>query len=67
MTGEILFMLVLLAAALVAFFREIFPIEVTALGLLGILLLTGVIEVDEALTGFSNKTVIAIGGLFILS
>ena len=67
MTGEIIFMLVLLAAALVAFFREIFPIEVTALGLLAILLLTGVVEVDRALAGFSNKAVIAIGGLFVLS
>ncbi len=67
MTGEILFMLVLLAIALVLFFRETFPIEVTALGLLGVLLATGRIEVDAALAGFSNKAVIAIGGLFVLS
>ncbi len=67
MTAEIVFMLVLVAAALVAFFTEIFPIEVTALGLLGILLVTGVVEVDQALAGFSNKAVITIGGLFVMS
>ncbi len=67
MNGEILFMLALLAVALVLFFRETFPIEVTALGLLGVLLATGRIEVDAALAGFSNKAVVAIGGLFVLS
>ena len=67
MTGEILFMLLLLAAALVLFYRETFPIEVTALGLLGTLLATGRIGVDEALAGFSNKAVVAIGALFVLS
>ncbi len=35
MTGEILFMLALPVLALVAFVRESFPIEVSALGLLG--------------------------------
>ena len=38
-----LFMLALIVATLVAFAREILPIEVTALGLLGVLLLARVV------------------------
>jgi di/tricarboxylate transporter len=66
-TIEILFMLLLMSVALVAFVKEIFPIEVTALGLLAVLLATGIIDIDTALAGFSSKAVVAIGSLFVLS
>jgi di/tricarboxylate transporter len=64
---EVAFMLILMGAALVAFVKELFPIEVTALGLLGILVVTGTIDVEEALSGFSSTAVVAIGGLFVIS
>jgi di/tricarboxylate transporter len=67
MTTEIAFMLLLMTAALVAFVKEIFPIEVTALGVLAILVATRTIAVRDALTGFSSTAVIAIGSLFVLS
>jgi len=67
MTLEILVMLLLLAATFVAFFREIFPIEVTALGLLAILVAIGFVPGDEAFSGFGNKVVITIGALFVLA
>ena len=67
MSLEILFMLVLLGLAFVAFVKEIFPIEVTALGLLAVLLATGIIGIDTAISGFSSKAVVTIGSLFVLS
>lgn len=67
MNYEIVFMLLLMCAALIAFVRELFPIEVTALGLLTVLVLTGTLEVTEALSGFSSTAVVAIGSLFVLS
>jgi di/tricarboxylate transporter len=67
MSLEIAFMLLLMGAALVAFVRESFPIEVTALGILAILVVTGILEVPEALAGFSSNAVVAIGSLFVLS
>jgi di/tricarboxylate transporter len=67
MNLEVAFMLVLMGAALVAFVRESFPIEVTALGLLAILIMVGILDVKEALSGFSSTAVVAIGGLFVLS
>ncbi|MEM7582564.1 MAG: SLC13 family permease [Acidobacteriota bacterium] len=67
MTFEITFMLVLMVAALVAFIKEIFPIEVTALGMLTILVVAGFVSAEDAVAGFSSKAVVAIGGLFVLS
>jgi di/tricarboxylate transporter len=67
MTFEVAFMLVLMGVALVAFVREILPIEVTALALLAILVVAGILDVDEALAGFSSTAVVAIGSLFVLS
>lgn len=67
MTWTIAFMLLLMGAALVAFVKELFPIEVTAMAVLAILLATGILEVEEAVAGFSSTAVIAIGSLFVLS
>lgn len=67
MNYEIVFMLLLMGAALVAFVRELFPIEVTALALLAVLVLSGILEVRDALAGFGSTAVVAIGGLFVLS
>lgn len=67
MTLEVLWMLGLVALTLTLFVLEWFPIEVTALALLGILLLTGTMSLDLAISGFSNKAVLTIGSLFVLS
>lgn len=67
MTTEILFMLILMGLALAAFIKEVFPIEVTALGMLAVLVVAGVVSAEEAVAGFSSKAVVAIGGLFVLS
>ncbi len=60
-------MLILMGLALVAFVREIFPIEVTALAIVAVLLITGIIEIDTAIAGFSSRAVVTIGSLFVLS
>ncbi len=67
MTFEIVFMLGFIVAALVVFALEIFPIEVTAMGLLGVLVLLGFVTPEEAVAGLSNKAVVTIGALFVLS
>jgi di/tricarboxylate transporter len=67
MTLEIAFMLFLMGLALVAFVREVFPIEVTALGIVAVLLVTGIIGIDTAVAGFSSRAVVTIGSLFVLS
>lgn len=67
MTLEIALMLALLVGGLVLFAWELLPIEVTAFLMLAVLMVTGVVSADQALAGFSNPAVIAIGSLFILS
>ena len=51
----------------VFFIMEILPIEVTAMGAIGILLLFDVLTWQEAISGFSNPAVITIGAIFIMS
>ena len=46
---------------------EIFPLEVTAMGAIGILLLFNVLTWQEAISGFSNRAVVTIGAIFIMS
>ena len=64
---DIIILLAVLLGAIIAFFKEWLPLEVTALSATGILLLTDVITVEETLSGFSNKAVIIIGAIFIIS
>ena len=67
MGAEPLLFLVIVTVALVLFARELFPMDVTALALLSVLLLTGFLTLDEAVSGFSNKAVLTVGLMFILS
>ena len=67
MNFEVAFMLLLMAVAVVVFVRELFPIEVTALSVLAILVVTGILDVEEALSGFSSTAAVAIGSLFVIS
>ncbi len=57
----------ILTVSIIAFIREWFPIEVTSLLVLAALLLSGLIDKHQAISGFSNKAVITIGAMFILS
>ena len=66
MTIEIAILLGLLLTALVLFARELFPMEVTAFGVLVALMLLGIISPADALAGLSNPAVVTIGMLFVL-
>jgi di/tricarboxylate transporter len=56
-----------MGAGLVLFVKEVLPIEVTALAILAVLVVSGILTAEEAVAGFSNKAAVAIGGLFVLS
>lgn len=59
--------LILFVAALVLFATEWLPVDVTALGLLSALLVSGLITPRQAFAGFGSDTVITLAGLFILT
>lgn len=67
MSFEAILLLVLLAAALVSLFFELLPVDVIGLCLLLALIVSGIVPLQESLAGFSNKGVLTIAGLFILS
>ncbi len=63
---QILFVAIVIFSV-VAFAAEWFPIEVTALLTMGLLLVTNLVSPTEAVRGFSNPAVITIGSLFIIT
>lgn len=66
-TWEITFIFVLLFLALVSFATEKVPVDLTAMGLFAILLVTGLLPVNEAFAVFSNPAPITVGAMFIIS
>ena len=59
-------MLVLISVALILFALELFPIEVTAMLMLATLLALGIVTVEEAILGLSNKAIVTVGAMLVL-
>ena len=67
MTPEIIIVFSILAGAIILFVTEIIRLDVTALIVLVTLVLTQLIQPDQALSGFSNPAVVTVWAMFILS
>lgn len=66
-TLSIFLVLFLLAAVVVLFATEWVAVDVATLSLLCILVLSGVLSVEEAFSGFSNDIIIILASIFVLS
>ncbi len=64
---EIVLTLAILLGAVVLFATEAVPIDVTAMLIIGALVLTGILTPQEGLAGFSNTAVATVAGMFVLS
>ena len=67
MTVEIGFVLLVTAAAMAFFALSRFPPDLIAFGVLLTLFFGRAITVEQALRGFSNQAVVAIGAIFVIS
>lgn len=67
MTIEIVLVLVLVVSAVILFATERLPVDLTAMILLGAMLLSGLITPNEAIGGFSNPATVTVGAMFVLS
>lgn len=67
MTFEIGLMIVVILLAVILFSLERVPPDVTAMGLMLLVTLTGVISPEEAFAGFGSEVVVMILGLLILT
>ena len=63
MTIEIIIVLAIIGLAFVLFITEALPVDVTALTILGILLITGLLKPEQSIVGFSNPAVITTTGI----
>jgi di/tricarboxylate transporter len=66
MTFEMFLTLAILAIAIVFFITEWLRVDVVALGVVVVLILTGILTPSEAISGFSNTAVITIAALFVV-
>jgi di/tricarboxylate transporter len=66
MSPEIITLLVILGAVIL-FATELVPIDVVALCIIVVLVITGVITPEEGVMGFSNKATITVAFMFVLS
>ena len=67
MTPEIVLLLVIVGVGLVLFSLEWIPADVVALGVMLSLVLTGLLEPEQAFAGFGSDTVLMILGLLIMT
>lgn len=67
MTPEIGAVLLILVVSLVLFVTEKLRMDVVALLVLGVLGVSGLVSLEEALAGFSNPAVVTVWAMFILS
>ncbi len=66
-TVEIAIIVAILFGALLAFVSQRFRLELVAMGVLVVLVLTRLLSVPEALSGFSSPAVITVGGVLVIS
>ncbi len=66
-TLEIIIVLVVLVLAIVLFATEKLSVDVVALLIMAILIVTGIITPEQGVSGFSNSATITVASMFILS
>jgi len=57
----------LVVSAVILFATERLPVDLTAMILLGAMLLSGIISPQDAIGGFSNPATVTVGAMFVLS
>ncbi len=67
MTLDMLIVLGVIALAVALFATERLPVDLTAILVMCILLLTGIVSPEEGLSGFSNSATVTVAAMFILS
>jgi di/tricarboxylate transporter len=67
MSVEMLFALMVVLSAVILFVTEKLPVDLVALVIIAVLLLSGVITPEEGLAGFSNTATVTVGAMLVLS
>ena len=66
MTGEGIIVVGVLVGIVVLFVSEKYPLDIVAMLGLGVLLVLGLVTLQEGLSGFSNPATLTVGSMFVL-
>lgn len=67
MTFEMIFVALVTLASVILFATEKLRVDLVALLVMGLLLLSGIVTPEEGLVGFSNTATVTVGAMFVLS
>jgi di/tricarboxylate transporter len=67
MTTEMIIVIAVVVGAAVLFATEKLPVDLTAILVMSVLLISGVITPEEGISGFSNTATVTVAAMFILS
>jgi len=67
MTPEMIIVLGVVVLAVFFFVSEKLPVDLTAILVMAVLLVTGILTPAEGISGFSNVATVTVGAMFILS
>ncbi len=67
MTFEMVFVFAIIAVALVLFVTERYPVEQVALAIPVVLMVAGILDAEQAVSGLSNVATVTVAGMLILS
>jgi len=67
MTPDIIIVSLILLAAIILLVTEKLPVDVTGIGIIVVLMLSGQLSPREAMAGFSNPAPLAVAALFVVS
>ncbi len=67
MTFEIGLTIGIISLAMILFFTERFSIDTVSLGIMVLFILTGILDVEEGLSGFSNPATLTVASMFVIS
>ncbi|MEB3219552.1 MAG: SLC13 family permease, partial [Nostocales cyanobacterium 94392] len=59
--------LIVVILALICFIGEWFPVDITAIAVMVLLMLLGLVTPEEGISGFGNSATITVMAMFILS
>jgi len=67
MTFEMMVVFGVVALAVLLFASERLPVDLTAIIVMAVLLISGIVTPREGLSGFSNTATVTVGAMFVLS
>ena len=64
---EIWLVTAILIGAMILLVTEKLPVDLTSIGIIVVLVLTGILAPKEAIAGFASPAVITVGSMFLIS